>query len=538
MHPARTALDLPLLAAAAVLAASTYFSDDRFLSLMGTYNHYLHGLGPAALCAALYYLAAWSAEERLIRRTLAVCLGAACIVSAYAVVQNWGWEPFPQVGGLMNARSTSTLGSPVSLGTYLALVFPLGLHWALEGRRRILGWLCLAALAGGLIASISRGAWVGAAAGSLAYVVLSGRSARLTWDRKRLGALALGLMVAAGIMAWRLSARGPHDSARGEVWKIALNVFQEKPWLGTGPDTFELGFRRLKTRAHVQQALTSMEYQTHAHNDFLQALATTGALGCAAYVFLLVALVRAAMRALADPARKPWAAALCSGLLALFVIMKVNPVPLEAVSLAALFTGFLCRPAGGLGTDSPRPAKLTAWVLVLAAGGMAAFAVRLAAADREIKTAQIFQTAGRPGRALSHFQAGLELNRHEMIYHVDFVNFLNAQAATVRNGFVQKELLEKAVSSGREAVEAHPRLSLSHYTLGVAALMQARLGMPERLAVAEEELDAALRLDPLLDTLLRTRLDAALMRGDIAKTAELRQRLRELRYLSNRRPPS
>ena len=124
---------------------------------------------------------------------------------------------------------------------------------------------------------------------------------------------------------------------------------------------------------------------------------------------------------------------------------------------------------------------------------------------------------GLPQPALRRFQDGLRLNRGEMSYHIAFVNYLSVQAAASRDLGVQRQLLELAAGSGAQAVACHPQMSLSHYSLGVAALMQARSGLSERLAVAEQELDAAIAMDPRMDSLLRTRLDTALLRGEPAQ---------------------
>lgn len=54
--------------------------------------------------------------------------------------------------------------------------------------------------------------------------------------------------------------------------------FLEHPVIGSGPDTFELGFRRNKSAQYVK-ASSALEYQAHAHNDILEVLVTTGLLG-------------------------------------------------------------------------------------------------------------------------------------------------------------------------------------------------------------------------------------------------------------------
>ncbi len=535
--PKRTALDLPLLAAAAALAVSTYHSQDRLLSLLGMYNYYAYSLWAMGLCAGLYYLAAWTDEESRLS-ILRFCLAASAAVGFYGALQVLRLDPFLGEGVLMGGRATSTLGSPISLGAYLALALPLGLHWSLEGRERTFGCLCAAALAAGLLASVARGAWLGAAAGALAYAFWTGRLDALRADRKRRNAVIAAALLLAALAAGAVYSRLKYsdkgvESTRMEIWRTAWSVFRGHPYAGTGPDTFELGFRSHKSAVHVRKSRSSMEYQAHAHNDILQALATTGLLGAAAYLAVLFGLLRAAAGALADPARRPWAAALCGGLLALFLNMKFNPVPLEVLALASLFAGLLCRPASAQGPAAwggKAAAALLAAAALVSAGG----AARLLAADRHVKAAQVLVAKGLPQPALRRFQDGLRLNRCEMSYHIAFVNYLSVQAAASRDLGVQRQLLELAAGSGAQAVACHPQMSLSHYSLGVAALMQARSGLTERLAVAERELDAAIERDPRMDSLLRTRLDTALLRGEPAQIQGFQRRLDELQALPPR----
>lgn len=528
-----TPLDASLMAAAAVLAVSTFFSQDRLLSFFGMYNYYAYGVWPLGLCAALYYLSAFGlSDEEKSRGVLRACLAAAALVGLYAVLQSVGIEPFSQIGTLLNARAISTLGSPVSLGAYLALALPAALYWALDEKRgKLFGFICLAAIIGGLIASIARAAWLSAAAAFAFYLLLTGRLRGLRLSPKKLVVIVFAGAVLGAVLFMRLSARQTaklNESARVEIWRAAWISFLEHPWIGSGPDTFELGFRRNKSAEYVK-ASAVLEYQAHAHNDILEVLVTTGLAGALAYAFFLLSLFKAAQRALGDPR----AAALFCGLLALFLNMKFNPVPLEALVLASLFAGILCAPQS---REIPRRYGGAALGLcVLASMFSAGLAAHAFIADRQIKAAQNFLADGRSDMAFQRFQLGLNLNPCEMSYHIQYVNFLSARAANTRDSVQRLDLIGLAAKSGEEAVRCHPNSGNAHYALGVAALMQARLGKPERLAVAERELDEALRLDPLFVPLLESRRDAALFGGDANKAIELTRKIGSLTGLAQSR---
>ncbi|MEE8369594.1 MAG: O-antigen ligase family protein [Dehalococcoidia bacterium] len=533
-----TPLDIPLVVSAVALAVSAWYSQDRLISLTGRYNAYAYGVWAAVLYAAVYYLAAWlpGATER--RRTIGVCLAAGGIVAFYGVLQVFGVEPFSLSSALPSGRAVSTIGSPVDLGAYLALLLPLALHQTREGARsRLSGGVCLFLMACALLGTVSRGALLSAAAGILAYLFLAGRLRLPRLGKAAWLGLAAAALISVGFVANRLAMRpaGMGDTARVEAWRGAWDIFSDHPWLGSGPDTFEQQFRAHKSEAFLKSR-GPYHHHAHAHSDIMQALATTGLAGTGAYLYLLVALFLAARRALREPGRRGEAAALCGGLIALFVSSKFNPVSLEVLSQAALCAGLLC---GASRSYKGRPAVTAgAWVsacLMLAvAGGSTAAALRRTFADRQVQAARIEMGFKRPDRVLHHLRRGIKLDACELNYRILLANQLVESARAAPSPAGSSALLQEAAQSGREAVRCHPSAVNSHYIYGFVSLIQAQLGQRERLPVAERELDRALRLDPTFPPLLNVRLQAAMLRGDQAKAAELRERMETLRALSNR----
>lgn len=524
--PRATALDFPLLACAAALGLSWFFSQDRLLSFYGMYNHYAFGVWPLALCVFLYFAAAWEASEPRRRFVLDCALAAAAAIGAYASMQAAGFDPLLTVE-LPSGRALATMGSPVHLGAYLTLASPLGLRWALEkGGFRPLRYLPWAAITAGLIASGSRGALAAAGLGCVLYLTLSGRWQVLRSPKARwaAGILVALVLLGAGLrMALRPATRGG-ESSRVDIWRTGWAAFLEHPVLGAGPDTFEQPFRRLKPVSYFSHR-SSNEYQANAHNDILQVLATTGLIGVAAYFWLLAALVVMSVQALRDASRGDLAAALSAGLAGFFLNMKLNPMPLEGFALAAVFAGLLCPPS------APSVGKARAWALLGAAAlalASVGLALRMTAADRDMKTGMRLLAAGRPELALPRMLSGTRLDRCELSYRITLVNHLSQRAVASTSESLRRELLALAEHSGLEAVACHPTDMRSHYIYGVASLMQARIGMTDRLAVAESELDAALRLEPYLRMLLLTRQEVAQLRGDKATSAALQTRLQAL----------
>lgn len=532
----RTPLDMPIAAGLCALALSSWFSRDPLLSLFGRYNSYAYGLWPFLLYSVLFYSAAWSFQGERLRRFLGLLLGVGAVTGGYAVLQALGLDPFLKAALPSGGRAVSTLGSPVDLGAFLVLLLPLALHWTVT-RGWASGLLALSGISAGIFAAGSRGAWLAGTAGVLVYLGVAAKPRPLSPRGALLaGLVALGVAgLSAGVMVQR--GRRPADSARVEVWKTAWEAFQLRPWLGSGPDTFEQVFRRQRSEAFVRSMSSTTHFQAHAHNDVLQALATSGALGTAAYLYLLVLLWRAARARLDDPAARGTAAALSAGLLALFINMKFNPVALEVLALAAVVCAALCAltsPPPGAEPPRGRASALAAAAALVFTAVSAALAGRWLLADSNLKAALVELAGGRRESAAARVERAVALNGCENSYKIHLVNGLADRINATKDVAERLRLLGLGTAAAEAALRCHPNDVNSHYLAGMAAFLKAQLGFSSELAAAAGHLDAALALDPMFLPLLETRLDVARRAGDLPAQAELRSRIERLEALARR----
>lgn len=522
-----TPLDRPLGLCAVVLTICTLTSQDRLLSLLGRYDSYAYGLWGLLLLACVYYIAAGLSEDDR-ARVLRVSLLVGGVVGAYALVQVTGHELFAGIGKMPTGRAVSTLGSPVDLGAFLATLAPLGFYWALSrAGERLFGAAMLLLIVGGLVASVARAAWLGAGLGCASYLVFAYRERmpglkRLSW--KTLAA-AGALVVCVSVGGLSVRAKRQADLSRIEVWKTAWHVFLAHPALGTGLDTFEQDFRRSRTDEFIR-LMDVARFQAYAHNDALQVLATTGLLGAAAYLYLLFAFLPAAKRALDGPEDALLEAALCAGLLGVFINVKFNPVALEVLMQISLLTGLLLSRQGRALGPAGQKAAVAGLFLLSAVSVLGA--LRMTQADRQIRLGQRYLKLNRPELATAPFERAMSLNPCEGAYPRQFINELGDRINASKDVAVRLRLLESGTEAGRKAVACHPSEVNSHYMYGMAALMKGQLGLPEGLPLAAREFDAALELDPKFTPLLQSRLDVATRMGDTAKAAEIKTRIEAL----------
>ena len=174
----------------------------------------------------------------------------------------------------------------MTLAGILTLVLLATLPRLLPGapRRRwfIPLWLIML---GGLIASYTRGAWLGFAAGVLALLPASRRGRVILVGG--LAALVLGLLVGPPGLRQRFVSMGDPEEAtvkeRRYMWESGLMMARERPWLGFGPGGVKRGYRAFALEEAHKKRLG------HVHNTPLQILVERGVIGLAAWLWIWVA---------------------------------------------------------------------------------------------------------------------------------------------------------------------------------------------------------------------------------------------------------
>lgn len=124
----------------------------------------------------------------------------------------------------------------------------------------------------------------------------------------------------------------PPPVSRTQLWRIALRMVTERPFLGVGPDNF-----RHLYGGYLHLART--DDRTHANNFYLEFLADLGVTGAVSFAGLFIVIAWRLLRLMRTPpaaSEALWAAGLGGSLLA-FLIHGFSDYFLEFVSLYLLF---------------------------------------------------------------------------------------------------------------------------------------------------------------------------------------------------------
>ncbi len=298
---------------------SSIFSAIPTLSILGGYERNTGLISMTMfLCFFMFFLA-WIR----VRDIHWVILGVACtgfVISLHASFQAVGIFPlgFEEVFEQFFNRVSSTLGHPVYLGVYLAMVLPLSAVLILisETRGERIIWSAVVALmAWALIQTFSRGAFVAFTVALLCFLIFylihlpRGRddSTKRPW-------VSIGLPVATMLAVWltvfqilpqyedRIATLLKFDkTARYQLFQGSLDLARQYPWIGSGPETFRVAFLPHKSlELALKEPLVNHD---RAHNQYLHIWATQGTLGLIAWLGLLFAIIKSAWTSLADSSR-------------------------------------------------------------------------------------------------------------------------------------------------------------------------------------------------------------------------------------------
>lgn len=381
-------MPLPVLAILSPRSAEIWGRAARVASLAGVAAPSMHpiSLDPSAtalhLFRALAYFATFLSAVILVRdnvrRTvMAWVLAAVAVFEAlYAVNEAasgryaiWGWKNV-----LIFGRATGTFVNPNHFAHYAAILLPMALYisayaWhtaapagALLSRRivklverRFVPFACglLAALAciAAVLVSESRGA-VLAIIGGFAIVGGIARPGRRGVLRGLMIAVAITVAIVASVLVLgrsetvsriEQSSASQLNSRRASVVG-AIRIWEMFPLFGSGAGTYQDVV--LMTRATSSEVLAN-----HAHNDYAEILATTGALGFVVSVVSLLggyaALAKNAFgedgepmswrrRAFKAAALTSIAIAMIHALLDFNFFIPANPITLAAIAGAAV----------------------------------------------------------------------------------------------------------------------------------------------------------------------------------------------------------
>jgi len=224
------------------------------------------------------------------RRQALFLLAVLCLVglmtfmaACYQHVENPQWLPMGRKQLWYFGRASGTFGAAPHFGACMGLLSTLLFFLAASSRFTLVGRLLCVFLAlifgAGLVASGSRGGWIGIIAAFLSFPYFLTSN----WWHRMAGWAAAGFLTAALALVLYFQVdlvqvrvdqliEGRGESTRKWMWTAAWDIFKDNPALGSGTASYELLFERYR----LPEAQIAPIY---AHNDYLNTLSNLGLLG-------------------------------------------------------------------------------------------------------------------------------------------------------------------------------------------------------------------------------------------------------------------
>lgn len=539
---------LPFAAFAGWAVVATVGAPEPMRALLGKSTSALSLLGIVAVTALLYLVAQLTDTGARMRGLTRAIVYSATVVATIAVVQQlFGADVFglPQIEAWMVGRGFSTIGNPDHLGTFLVMPAILAAGLALaeaDIRFRTAALACLGITVAALVGTLTRGAWVGVAAGSVVLLVLAWRALR--GELARAGLLVAAVVLA--VVALALLASDPVDlgsrfraapaqpaleeetagavdavlSDRVSLWRTSADIALDRPLTGIGPASFELGW--YPNARGTLSVNGSIPIGDDPHSLPLLALATTGIPGLLALLAAIgvalafggstsLALVKRGLTSEKGLLYVAWFAATTG----LHVALLVAALSTSIVMYAFLGMAVLLRP--GLKAVA-EPGRATA---LLTAGTAVATAALLLAAPMPAVRAEMALAGTLSGGTALDAQARAKaawwnMDVQRTYYHLRVSELEAILASRPDDATAQLDALVAELS------EAEARQPLEYYYPSVRAQLLTRAsGVLGPEGYAEAAIAAADNALAIMPAALPTRVNKAIALSDLGRYDEM-----------------
>ncbi|WP_168190052.1 O-antigen ligase family protein [Caloramator sp. E03] len=236
------------------------------------------------------------------------------LISIYGILQYFGYNlvKVDPIRSKWVRYVYSTIGNPNFLGSYLVLILPISIYCFIKSKK-IIYIVTSSLFYSTLLLTNTRSAWLGF---GVSFILLAILSLKYKKGLKSLllvlfliFAIALflnfnknnalikrfdSIIIDAKTFYLNNATSEYSGSSRIFIWKRALKLIQKSPFIGYGPDTFDLVFMS-NYRNDVKKYIGNIIIDK-AHNEYLQIAVTLGIPALFIYLFFLFTILYKAFK--------------------------------------------------------------------------------------------------------------------------------------------------------------------------------------------------------------------------------------------------
>jgi len=537
----KSPLNLPVLIFVLVAFIATIFSTNPYFSFFGQYMYHMEGLWATLIYVVLYFLVIANLDAFRVRKIIVAFLIASGITVVYGLLQHFGIE-FVNWQISSKERIWSSLGNPNFFAGFLVMAIPLSIVVLLRWRRQnknklslktglLVAFLCLQLLC--LNFTYSRASWIGLFFGLAIIAVLWRRE--LGKMRKIFKSTILVLFLALlfifsfkAIEMRRLALKNLEPlethglisktakrlvsiidlseadaASRISGWKSALEMIKERPFLGIGPDTLSINFRRYAFPEFSRLTGKALANPAYAHSEVLQITATMGIVGLLSYLWLLLSYFRTIAK-FPDLRQEPIVAGIAASVTAVLVNNLFSFHTVTTATLFWLFLGFTtilwAKEEGkkSIRLSIPRGIKWAIYSILFVLNlFLIVVFLRIYFGEAHFPKGLFFEAKKRYDLAISEYQKAVKINPWEQTYYQNLAKIYQDVGLLIPDKTQRIGFLEKSVAVYKKHLDLVPQDALSHNGLGVGYVHLAeQLSDQSYYQLAQESFERSIQRAP------------------------------------------
>jgi putative inorganic carbon (HCO3(-)) transporter len=291
-----------------ILFISIFFAIDPKLAITGN-SLRLDGFVTTIMYVFMFFAAKISMP--IGSKVFKYMLISATMISAFGILQNFGIDIFKIEISRDAFIPFGTIGNPNFFGSYLVLMIPFTLHFWLI-KKRIFGLISYSTLLFCLIATMSRGPWVGAIFGIIIFFLVR---SYLLKEKLLSKQFWIFMVVTVGVILLftatsfsspfsrffmiftdfsKVIMNAPDINATGSgrwfIWARVIELIKERPIFGFGISNLELLFGG-RFKEDVLQLFGDYRFIDKSHNEYLDIAVSSGIPSLFAYLYFLYIVV-------------------------------------------------------------------------------------------------------------------------------------------------------------------------------------------------------------------------------------------------------
>lgn len=305
----KTFLDIPLILFLISQIIATVYSIDPHTSFYGYYSRLNGGLLSLICYILLYFTLSSYLDSKFKQKIINFSLISAFLVSIYAIAEHFGIDKNVWVQDVQ-ARVFSTLGQPNWLAAYLAIIIPLSIYKFLNSKNLLhksYFLLLTSAFYLSILFTKSKSGIIACLISVAIYLIIYFFQNLKNKKLPTLFVLSLFFLIPSLLINNPIKDQlftqkqlpTPIDTPpskilitksediRKIVWTGAINLWKKFPIFGTGVETFAYSYYWTRPAEHNLTSEWDYLYNK-AHNEYINYLATTGLVGLATYLILIL----------------------------------------------------------------------------------------------------------------------------------------------------------------------------------------------------------------------------------------------------------